>query len=341
VGSFISNEDFAVQDEFDEIAPPPVNDCAPVSEIAAAAITEDEEQVDKTAVVAPCLEPVVATAESKSSSLNRRRGWVPLTVIFTLALIIFNGFVFAPADMVPARWRDGVGDWWRSVSAAVEELKTGKIALFRQPGQTGAVRQTQALRDETPKVDDSSTVGSALSSGSMGEAAALIVADLSPAVAEPDFQQLAALPPETESAELAVATAEPVFLEIPEPAPPAFEQRLVLVEFAFDSSELSVEATLQLDEVASSVAAGPQQVHISGYTDSRGDPLYNQRLSGLRAAAVAAYLTESGVDAERLLVEGRGIYDEETALSMQRDRVANIASQRCVEIVFDQQVLVE
>jgi putative secretion ATPase (PEP-CTERM system associated) len=136
--------------------------------------------------------------------------------------------------------------------------------------------------------------------------------------------------------ESTVTTEEPAFTEAPESEPAPLEPRLIVVEFGFDSARLSAQAERQLDEVAASVAGSSQQIHISGYSDSRGDPDYNQRLSGQRAATVAAYLQDHGIYAERLVVEGRGIYDENNALELQREQVASIASQRFVQVVFDQ-----
>jgi outer membrane protein OmpA-like peptidoglycan-associated protein len=60
-----------------------------------------------------------------------------------------------------------------------------------------------------------------------------------------------------------------------------------------------------LGEVAQSLVANPQvQVEVAGHTDSTGSRAVNERLSLARAEAVKAFLTENGVAAERMAVQG-------------------------------------
>ncbi|MCU4184347.1 OmpA family protein [Acidiferrimicrobium sp. IK] len=65
------------------------------------------------------------------------------------------------------------------------------------------------------------------------------------------------------------------------------------VLFAFDSAALSPQAEALLTQVVTAVQAAPAgQVVVTGYTDSIGDPSYNQQLSQKRAAAVEQFLAQ-------------------------------------------------
>lgn len=78
------------------------------------------------------------------------------------------------------------------------------------------------------------------------------------------------------------------------------------VYFGSNASTLDAAATGRLDENLAVLDRCPSIcVQINGYTDSRErDPL---RLSERRAAAVEAYYTQNGIDADRLRAEGRGV----------------------------------
>jgi OmpA-OmpF porin, OOP family len=79
------------------------------------------------------------------------------------------------------------------------------------------------------------------------------------------------------------------------------------VLFAFDSSMLVDSAARELDQVVSAIQrrAGAT-VTILGHTDDLGTAEYNQRLSDQRARAVAAYLEDKGIRAERITARGYG-----------------------------------
>ena len=65
------------------------------------------------------------------------------------------------------------------------------------------------------------------------------------------------------------------------------------VTFAFDSAELTADAHTTLDQAAAQVSEGRRYiVDIYGYTDTIGDPRYNDHLSTLRANEVLRYLTQ-------------------------------------------------
>lgn len=135
--------------------------------------------------------------------------------------------------------------------------------------------------------------------------------------------------PSTDSASTITST--------PASEPTPVDHALVIVEFGFDSTELSVEARDTLTELATSLTDTPQTVYISGYADNRGEPEYNLLLSHKRANAVAAHLASNGIDPQRLTVDGRGTYDDTTAMSTQRELVAAMESPRFVQILFDRE----
>ncbi len=80
------------------------------------------------------------------------------------------------------------------------------------------------------------------------------------------------------------------------------------VLFAFDSAELTPDASEALARTAQMIkAGGPGEIVIVGHTDALGDTAYNQRLSLQRASAVAEWMSSTGgVDLSRLRPEGRG-----------------------------------
>lgn len=67
----------------------------------------------------------------------------------------------------------------------------------------------------------------------------------------------------------------------------------VVLNFGFDSADLSPEAQSKLDEMAAQVSADRSAVvEIEGHTDSAGSSTYNQALGVRRAEAVRQYLLE-------------------------------------------------
>lgn len=83
------------------------------------------------------------------------------------------------------------------------------------------------------------------------------------------------------------------------------------VLFAFDKADLSPQAPAQLQRAADLIRqGGAGSVRVVGYTDSMGEDAYNLDLSQRRAASVVAWLsTAGGIDAARLVAEGRGEAD--------------------------------
>jgi len=118
----------------------------------------------------------------------------------------------------------------------------------------------------------------------------------------------------------APAPAPVVYTPPPAPAPapvapppaPRFEKyTLSSTElFGFDSANLSMPQP-KLDEIATALKGegAPKQIVITGYTDRLGAPSYNQKLSEQRANSVKVYLVQQGVDADRLVTQGKGEAD--------------------------------
>jgi outer membrane protein OmpA-like peptidoglycan-associated protein len=94
------------------------------------------------------------------------------------------------------------------------------------------------------------------------------------------------------------------------PIPPTVE--LPIVNFAFDSAELTPTAREALDRLAEALLSAELESGsflIEGHTDSVGTELYNQGLSERRAASVGAYLTIKRVDPSRFNLVGLGEND--------------------------------
>lgn len=115
------------------------------------------------------------------------------------------------------------------------------------------------------------------------------------------------------------------------------------VLFAFDSDNLSQQARRSLTDVAEVIIrAAEGQVLVVGHTDSKGSDDYNVDLSRRRAEAVAAFLMEHGVAADRVGVEGRG--EGEPVAKNEIDGVDNPAGRaqnRRVEFVVPTSMLSE
>ncbi len=95
--------------------------------------------------------------------------------------------------------------------------------------------------------------------------------------------------------------------------------------FDFDKYTLRPESIGELNRVKSILDENPKLVvEIAGHTDSLGTEAYNKKLSTDRAAAVAGWLIEKGIDSRRLKVEGYGksqpIADNSTENGRQENR---------------------
>jgi len=77
--------------------------------------------------------------------------------------------------------------------------------------------------------------------------------------------------------------------------------------FDFDKAVIRQSAVPELDKWAEYLKENPQEsAEIYGHADSTGPGAYNQSLSIRRAQAVVKYLTQKGVDPERLTARGFG-----------------------------------
>lgn len=80
-----------------------------------------------------------------------------------------------------------------------------------------------------------------------------------------------------------------------------------IVNFAFDSSELTPTAKANLDKLSEVLINNPDtNINIYGHTDSKGSDQYNLALSDRRAASVKNYLVAKGIAASRLYAMGMG-----------------------------------
>lgn len=109
----------------------------------------------------------------------------------------------------------------------------------------------------------------------------------------------------------APVVAAPAPVVTPPPAPRFEKVTISATElFTFDSSDVNA-AQPELEKFSNTLkgSTAPKQVNIVGYTDRLGSEEYNQKLSERRAAAVKTYLVDKGIEAERLVTEGKGEKD--------------------------------
>lgn len=79
------------------------------------------------------------------------------------------------------------------------------------------------------------------------------------------------------------------------------------VDFEFNSSELSREAKRYLDELVTMLVADTGlKVEVMGHTDNVGSMETNEKVSLQRAKAVAGYIMDQGISAQRLNIIGFG-----------------------------------
>jgi outer membrane protein OmpA-like peptidoglycan-associated protein len=103
------------------------------------------------------------------------------------------------------------------------------------------------------------------------------------------------------------------------------------VTFAHDKADLTFEAQNALNSVSQVLNNYPDsQIVITGYTDDSGSDAYNLRLSQLRAASVANYLAQRGVNPVRMSQQGIG----ESSPKVPNSSDANRAINRRVELAI-------
>lgn len=80
-------------------------------------------------------------------------------------------------------------------------------------------------------------------------------------------------------------------------------------DISFDTGRADIKSNLRpiLDQFASGLGAQPNtEVRIIGHTDNTGSDAINDPLSMQRAASARDYLAARGVDAQRVMINGRG-----------------------------------
>ena len=83
-----------------------------------------------------------------------------------------------------------------------------------------------------------------------------------------------------------------------------------MVNFGFDSSNLTSDAMMNLDKLAAVLIENPDtNINIYGHTDSKGTDSYNLSLSDRRAAAVKSYFISKGISSTRMHTAGVGEKD--------------------------------
>jgi OOP family OmpA-OmpF porin len=79
------------------------------------------------------------------------------------------------------------------------------------------------------------------------------------------------------------------------------------ITFATGQAAITPASDQVLSDVLAVLTANPDwRLQIQGHTDNVGDKAANLKLSAMRAAAVATWLTQKGIDAGRLAVQGYG-----------------------------------
>jgi outer membrane protein OmpA-like peptidoglycan-associated protein len=85
------------------------------------------------------------------------------------------------------------------------------------------------------------------------------------------------------------------------------ENSAFFIFFEEDSNELSPKSMEKLDRIYGIVANNAAaRLKLNGYSDSLGEPSYNQMVSELRANAVKSYLVARGVDPSRIMTVAHG-----------------------------------
>lgn len=79
------------------------------------------------------------------------------------------------------------------------------------------------------------------------------------------------------------------------------------INYEFDSAELTEDSRTSLDRLVKLLKENPHvTIEMAAHCDNRGSDEYNDRLSQRRAESVVRYLTEHGIENERLTPKGYG-----------------------------------
>lgn len=147
----------------------------------------------------------------------------------------------------------------------------------------------------------------------------------------------AAPPPPAPAPEPKVAVAPQPVVAPPPPAPApvpvvARPQSITLgADAAFDTgkADLKPDGRSKLDELTLKLrGVNFDAINVTGYTDSVGSDVANQRLSVRRANAVKQYLVQQGIDGSKIRAAGRGkanpVADNKTAQGRARNRRVDV-----------------
>ena len=97
-----------------------------------------------------------------------------------------------------------------------------------------------------------------------------------------------------------------------------------MVNFAFNSSELSSATKTNLDKLAKVLVNNPDtNINIYGHTDNKGTDAYNMTLSEKRAKSVVNYLASHGVKRNRMFAKGMGESDPVATNETEAGRAEN------------------
>ncbi|TAE29320.1 MAG: OmpA family protein, partial [Candidatus Kapaibacterium sp.] len=96
------------------------------------------------------------------------------------------------------------------------------------------------------------------------------------------------------------------------------------IYFEYNKATLQAESAPMLDEIADALRRTPKiRIEIRGNTDNKGGADFNQRLSELRAEAVAQALVQRGIAEKRLQTRGFGLTKPITDNSTEENRQKN------------------
>lgn len=102
------------------------------------------------------------------------------------------------------------------------------------------------------------------------------------------------------------------------------------INFDFNSDVIKPESKPTLEKVVAILKSKPDwKMEIGGHTDNVGGESFNQTLSDKRSASVKKYLTEAGIDGERLSSKGYGL----SKPIAPKDSEAERAQNRRVELI--------
>lgn len=96
------------------------------------------------------------------------------------------------------------------------------------------------------------------------------------------------------------------------------------VLFEFGASSLTTASRAELDRMSGIMNRYPDtDITIDGYTDSKGSDDFNLKLSQKRAASVADYLAQSGINRQRMITHGYGEANPVASNDTDEGRAAN------------------